>query len=233
MFRRLFLFAIGAALIGALLVSWLFWFGGGSSKATTIMVEEGATLGSLCPGLERKDLIPGNCTTYRAMARVLGSHDPIQAGEFEVPVRTGGAALLDLLDMLGRRDVFRQGSADPPDRIAHLAADRFMRANRALLVTDILARKLVPGLSHPELVGRELGGVHAVHQVFLGRDTLAHLDRIATAPAVHPLVAGIVKHAKHAILNAGLAGGARKRLELLCGLPAQLEPLDIRGMLFG
>ena len=97
MFRRLFLFAIGAALIGALLVSWLFWFGGGSSKATTIMVEEGATLGSLCPGLERKDLIPGNCTTYRAMARVLGSHDPIQAGEFEVPVRTGGAALLDLL----------------------------------------------------------------------------------------------------------------------------------------
>ena len=61
------------------------------------MVEEGATLGRLCPGLERKQLIPGSCTTYRAMARLLGSRDPIQAGEFDVPAGTGGAALLDLL----------------------------------------------------------------------------------------------------------------------------------------
>jgi UPF0755 protein len=97
MFRRLLLSALGAALLGLLLVNWLFWFGGGASKATTIMVEEGATLGRLCPGLERKHLIPGNCTTYRAMARLLGSKDPIQAGEFEVPAGTGGAALLDLL----------------------------------------------------------------------------------------------------------------------------------------
>lgn len=97
MFRRPLLLALGAALLGVLLVSWLFWFGGGASKATTIMVEEGATLGRLCPGLERKHLIPGNCKTYRAMARALGSRDPIQAGEFEIPAGTGGAALLDLL----------------------------------------------------------------------------------------------------------------------------------------
>jgi len=83
--------------IAALVVVYLFWLGGGASAATTIMVEEGATLGGLCPGLERKHLIPGNCATYRAMARLLGSKDPIQAGEFEVPARTGGAALLDLL----------------------------------------------------------------------------------------------------------------------------------------
>jgi UPF0755 protein len=86
-----------ALVIAALVVLYLLWFGGGAGRATTIMVEEGATLTSLCPGLERKHLVPGNCTTYRAMARLLGSHDPIQAGEFEVPVRTGGAALLELL----------------------------------------------------------------------------------------------------------------------------------------
>ncbi len=83
--------------IAGLAVLYIFWFGGGASKPNTIMVEEGATLGRLCPGLERKHLVPGNCTTYRAMARLLGSHDPIQAGEFEVPAGTGGAALLDLL----------------------------------------------------------------------------------------------------------------------------------------
>ena len=90
--------AVAAVLcIAALLVLYTFWWGGGAAKPTTIMVEEGATLGRLCPGLDRKHLIPGSCTTYRAMARLLGSKDPIQAGEFEIPARTGGAALLDLL----------------------------------------------------------------------------------------------------------------------------------------
>jgi UPF0755 protein len=83
--------------VAALVVIYLLWWGGGASRPATIMVEEGATLGRLCRGLERKQLIPGNCTTYRAMARLLGSRDPIQAGEFEVRAGTGGAALLDLL----------------------------------------------------------------------------------------------------------------------------------------
>ena len=92
------LIAAAAALCAAVLVVfYLLWFGGGPAKPTTIMVEEGATLTSLCPGLERKHLIPGNCTTYRGMARLFGSSDPIQAGEFEIPARTGGASLLDLL----------------------------------------------------------------------------------------------------------------------------------------
>ena len=83
--------------IAAFIVLYLFWLGGGAGKAQTIIVEEGANLSRLCPGLARKNLIPGNCQTYRAMARLFGSHDPIQAGEFEVPAGTGGAALLDLL----------------------------------------------------------------------------------------------------------------------------------------
>ena len=89
--------AVIALGIAALVVIYLLWWGGGAARATTIMVEEGATLGRLCPGLDRKHLIPGNCTTYRAMARLFGTRDPIQAGEFEVPAGTGGGALLDLL----------------------------------------------------------------------------------------------------------------------------------------
>jgi UPF0755 protein len=70
---------------------------GGSKTSQTVIVEEGANLSRLCPGLEKKRLIPGNCTTFRAMARMFGSHDPIQAGEFEIPKGMGGAAILDLL----------------------------------------------------------------------------------------------------------------------------------------
>jgi UPF0755 protein len=78
--------------------SYFLWVApGGSKSSQTIVVEEGANLSRLCPGLEKKGLIPGNCTTFRAMARIFGSRDPIQAGEFEIPKGMGGAAVLDLL----------------------------------------------------------------------------------------------------------------------------------------
>ena len=97
MLKRLIIAAMALGLLVGVAGAWFLWWGGGSAKAETIVVEEGATLTSLCPGLAKKNLIPGNCTTYRAMARLFGSGDGIQAGEFEVPARTGGAALLDLL----------------------------------------------------------------------------------------------------------------------------------------
>ena len=84
-------------LIAAAAAFLLLWQGGGASKAETVTVTEGATLTSLCPELERRGLIPGNCTTYRLAARLLGSPDGIQAGEFEIPAGTGGAQLLDIL----------------------------------------------------------------------------------------------------------------------------------------
>ena len=95
--RRLIILLIGGGLLAGLVAMWLLWWSGGATRPQTIVVEEGATLTGLCPGLERKGLIPGNCLTFRAMARLLGSGDGIQAGEFEVPARTSGAALLDLL----------------------------------------------------------------------------------------------------------------------------------------
>jgi UPF0755 protein len=92
---------IGAVVLGLavllLATSLLWWSSGGAAKAETVVVPEGATLTRLCPELDKRGLIPGNCTTYRAFARLLGSSDGIQAGEFEVPASTSGSALLDLL----------------------------------------------------------------------------------------------------------------------------------------
>lgn len=85
------------AVAAALAAPTLLWWSGGAAKDMTITVEEGATLTSLCPGLERKGLISGNCTTYRLFARLLGSKDGIQAGEFDIPAGTSNAALLDIL----------------------------------------------------------------------------------------------------------------------------------------
>jgi UPF0755 protein len=97
MLKRLVLVALALGLLFGAAAIYLLWWGGGAAKAETIVVEEGGTLTSLCPGLAKKQLIPGNCTTYRGMARLFGSSDGIQAGEFEVPAGTGGAELLDLL----------------------------------------------------------------------------------------------------------------------------------------
>lgn len=94
---RLLLGAIVAGIVAAAAAVTLLWWSGGSAKAETVTVTEGATLTRLCPELDRRGLIPGTCTSYRLFARLLGSADGIQAGEFEIPAGTSGARLLDIL----------------------------------------------------------------------------------------------------------------------------------------
>jgi len=87
-------FAAGAALVAI----WLLWWMPGSKPGPhRVVVEEGSTLASVARQLEAEGVIPGNATTFRGMAKVLGSSDPIQAGEFEIPAGTSGAKLLDIL----------------------------------------------------------------------------------------------------------------------------------------
>ncbi|WP_300975553.1 endolytic transglycosylase MltG [Sphingomonas sp. LHG3406-1] len=96
--KRLLVSAILLGVAALLVLTWLFWWSGASASAETqtVTVEEGATLTSLCPGLERKGLVR-DCAPFRAYARLLGSSDGIQAGEFEIPAGTSQAALLDIL----------------------------------------------------------------------------------------------------------------------------------------
>jgi UPF0755 protein len=62
-----------------------------------LIVKEGSSVASVANDLEKIGAIPGSATTYRYMARLFGSPDPIQAGEFEIPKGMGGSEILDLL----------------------------------------------------------------------------------------------------------------------------------------
>jgi UPF0755 protein len=93
------LVALGVfALLAALIGIWLLWWSPGPKPGPHhIVVEEGSSLTSVATQLEKAGAIPGSASTYRMMARLLGSGDPVQAGEFEIPKGMGGAAVLDLL----------------------------------------------------------------------------------------------------------------------------------------
>ena len=95
---RKLLLAAGAVALAALIGLYLLWWGPGPKPGPhTIVVQEGSSLGSVARRLEKEGAIPGTARTYYVMSRLLGSHDKIQAGEFEIPKGMGGAAILDLL----------------------------------------------------------------------------------------------------------------------------------------
>ena len=96
--RRLLLIA-GAVLVLVALASiyFLWWSPGPKPGPHTVVVEEGSTLSGVARELERQGAIPGTARSYTVMARLLGSSDAIQAGEFEIRKGMGGAAVLDLL----------------------------------------------------------------------------------------------------------------------------------------
>ncbi|HYX45317.1 MAG TPA: endolytic transglycosylase MltG [Sphingomicrobium sp.] len=79
------------------LVYLLWWAPGPSPGPHDIIVKEGTTLGSVSRQLAKEGAIPGSARTYYVMARLFGSKDAIQAGEFEIPKGMGGARILDLL----------------------------------------------------------------------------------------------------------------------------------------
>lgn len=95
--RRLPVIAAGLVLAVFLAVYGLWWGPGPSPGPHTVTIQEGATIGSISRKLAKEGAVPGTARTYYVMARLFGSHDPIQAGEFQIPKGMGGAAILDLL----------------------------------------------------------------------------------------------------------------------------------------
>ena len=86
------------ALFAALIAIWFLWWGPGPKPGPhSVIVEEGSSLASVARQLEEQGAIPGSARSYTLIARLLGSGDPVQAGEFEIPKATSGAAVLDLL----------------------------------------------------------------------------------------------------------------------------------------
>ena len=95
--RKLFGLAVLSLVAAFAAVSFLWWSAGSAPGAHRFTVKEGSTLSSVARQLEKRKLIPGSATSFRAMARLFGSSDPVQAGEFDIPAGTSAAALLDLL----------------------------------------------------------------------------------------------------------------------------------------
>ncbi|MEO5810394.1 MAG: endolytic transglycosylase MltG [Sphingomicrobium sp.] len=93
------LFGLAAlALVAALVAVGLLWWSAGPKPGPhRVTVAEGSTLASVARQLATEGVIPGSPTSYRAMARLFASSDPVQAGEFEIPAGTSGARVLDIL----------------------------------------------------------------------------------------------------------------------------------------
>ena len=75
----------------------LWWSAGPKPGPHRVTVEEGSTLASVAKQLDSAGIIPGNATTFRGMAKIFGSGDPVQAGEFDIPAGTSAANVLDIL----------------------------------------------------------------------------------------------------------------------------------------
>ena len=96
--KRLLLIGAASLVVAALVVIYAFWWAPGSKPGPhDIIIKEGSTIRSVSRQLAKEGAIPGSARTYYVMARLFGSTDPIQAGEFEIPRGMGGAPVLDLL----------------------------------------------------------------------------------------------------------------------------------------
>jgi UPF0755 protein len=89
---------VAGLIVAALVVTYFLWWAPGPKRGPhDVVIKEGSTIASVSRQLAKEGAIPGTARTYYLMARLFGSHDPIQAGEFEIPRGMGGASILDLL----------------------------------------------------------------------------------------------------------------------------------------
>jgi UPF0755 protein len=87
--------ALVAALLGALAVFGWSWWGRSTVEAdTAFVVPSGSSLTSVAQKLETEGLIH-SADRFLMQARVLGSGDPIKAGEFLLPAGSSPATILD------------------------------------------------------------------------------------------------------------------------------------------
>ncbi|HEX5238922.1 MAG TPA: endolytic transglycosylase MltG [Sphingomicrobium sp.] len=95
--KPLLIVAAGLILAALLVTYFLWWAPGPKPGPHDVIIKEGSTIRSVSRQLAKEGAIPGTARTYYVMARLFGSSDPIQAGEFEIPREMAGSSVLDLL----------------------------------------------------------------------------------------------------------------------------------------
>ena len=99
MIRRLIALILLLALIGGGAAAWIsrdWWGDGPLDKEISLTVAQGDTLASAARSLEKAGAIRSTSNFLR-FARRFGPHDPIRAGEFEIPAHASGREVLDIL----------------------------------------------------------------------------------------------------------------------------------------
>jgi UPF0755 protein len=90
--------AVGVAVaIAVLFFAWGWWGASRVEKDTAFVVPSGSSLTSVAHKLGKEGHVVGVGDGFLLMAKVFGSHDPIQAGEFLLPKGASGARILDIL----------------------------------------------------------------------------------------------------------------------------------------
>ena len=108
------------------------WYGDANvEEDTAFIVPDGATLTSVAGDLEEQGLITSG-SAFLLRAKILGSSDPIKAGEFMLPAGASNSAILDTMQ---HGDVIRRFVAIPEGLPSVMVHDRLMA--EPLLTGDI------------------------------------------------------------------------------------------------
>ena len=110
--------ALGAG--GWFLAGW--YAGAGPDKATSFVVPQGATLTSTAQKLAEEGLISSS-DGFLLRAKLLGSGDPVKAGEFAIPA---GASPATILDTLQHGEVIRRFVTIPEGLPSVMVHERLM-----------------------------------------------------------------------------------------------------------
>src|SRR5690349_14906396 len=102
--------------------TWGWWGASDIDEDTAFLVPSGSSLTSVAEKLEKEELI-GSADSFLLWAKILGSGDPIKAGEFLLPA---GASASDILDTLQHGEVIRRFITIPEGLPSIMAHERLM-----------------------------------------------------------------------------------------------------------
>ncbi|GGD53239.1 endolytic transglycosylase MltG [Erythrobacter arachoides] len=189
------------ALVGAVVVlaiaAWFAsgWYGGAQvDEETAFIVPNGASLTSVAGKLEEEGLI-GSASSFLLRAKILGSGDPIKAGEFLLPAGASNAAILDTFQ---HGEVIRRFVTIPEGMPSVLVHD-------ALMAEDLLTGEIpvpVEGSVLPDTYDFERGETRVAVLARMQRamdEALAELwpnrsaDTVVSSPAEAVVLASIVE----------------------------------------
>ncbi|MDG6079939.1 endolytic transglycosylase MltG [Erythrobacter litoralis] len=110
------------AMIGAAWFASGWWGSADIDEDTTVIVRSGSTLTSVANMLEEDGLI-GSADAFLLRAKILGSSDPVKAGEFALPAEASPATILDTFQ---HGDVIRRFLTIPEGMPSILVYEKLM-----------------------------------------------------------------------------------------------------------